>query len=85
MQNSNQDSHATLIKGSAWMTFGSIVSRILGAIYIIPWYAWLGSHGNVANALTAQSYNIYSLFLIISTAGIPGAIAKQVAQYNPMN
>ncbi len=85
MQNSNQDSHATLIKGSAWMTFGSIVSRILGAIYIIPWYAWLGSHGNVANALTAQSYNIYSLFLIISTAGIPGAIAKQVAKYNALN
>lgn len=88
MQNNNSqttDSHASLIRGSAWMTFGSIFSRILGAIYIIPWYAWMGDHGNIANALTAKSYNIYSLFLIISTAGIPGAVAKQVARYNAVN
>ncbi len=39
----------------------------------------------MANALTAKSYNIYSLFLIISTAGIPGAVAKQVAHYNALN
>lgn len=67
------------------MTFGSIASRILGALYIIPWYAWMGRYGNIANALTARSYNIYSIFILISTAGIPGAIAKQVAKYNAMN
>ncbi|MDO4912863.1 MAG: polysaccharide biosynthesis protein [Lactobacillus sp.] len=78
------DSQAQLLKGSAWMTFGSIASRILGAIYIIPWYAWMGPFGNVANALTAKSYNIYSLFLMISTAGIPGAVAKQIAKYNAL-
>lgn len=84
-QNQQHDSHVKLLQGSAWMTFGSIFSRILGAIYIIPWYAWMGNHGNVANALTAKSYNIYSLFIIISTAGIPGAVAKQVAEYNARN
>ncbi|MCH3904655.1 MAG: polysaccharide biosynthesis protein [Lactobacillus sp.] len=76
---------STFLKGSAWMTFGSIASRILGALYIIPWYAWMGRYGNIANALTARSYNIYSIFILISTAGIPGAIAKQVAKYNAMN
>ena len=88
MNNNNQqteNSRISLLKGSAWMTLGSIFSRVLGAIYIIPWYAWMGTHGNVANALTAKSYNIYSLFLIISTAGIPGAVAKQVAKYNAIN
>ena len=88
MNNNNQqteNSRISLLKGSAWMTLGSIFSRVLGAIYIIPWYAWMGAHGNVANALTAKSYNIYSLFLIISTAGIPGAVAKQVAKYNAIN
>lgn len=88
MQENNQNqttSKNTLLKGSAWMTMGSIFSRILGALYIIPWFAWMGSHGNIANALTARSYNIYSLFIIISTAGIPGAIAKQVAHYNALN
>lgn len=87
MENNTKKSSTqeTMVKGSAWMTFGSIFSRILGAIYIIPWYAWMGSHGNIANALTAKSYNVYSLFIIVSTAGIPGAIAKQVAKYNALN
>lgn len=79
------NTQATFLKGSAWMTFGSIFSRILGALYIIPWYAWMGAYGNIANALTARSYNIYSIFILISTAGIPGAIAKQVAKYNALN
>ena len=77
---SQTNSQAQLLKGSAWMTIGSILSRIL-----IPWYAWMGKYGNLANSLTAKSYNIYSLFIIISTAGIPGAIAKQIAKYNALN
>ncbi len=85
MDEEKSKSQDTFIKGSAWMTFGSIASRILGALYIIPWYAWMGRYGNIANALTARSYNIYSIFILISTAGIPGAIAKQVAKYNAMN
>ena len=32
-----------MLRGSAWMTAGSIISRILGALYIIPWYSWFGS------------------------------------------
>lgn len=65
-----KNSQDTFLKGSAWMTIGSITSRILGALYIIPWYALMGNYGNIANALTAKSYNIYSIFILISTAGI---------------
>lgn len=80
-----QNTHDTFVKGSAWMTFGSIASRILGAIYIIPWFYWMSPYSNIANALTARSYNIYSIFILVSTAGIPGAVAKQVAKYNALN
>ncbi|WEV36469.1 polysaccharide biosynthesis protein [Lactobacillus sp. ESL0677] len=80
-----QNTQDTFIKGSAWMTFGSITSRLLGALYIIPWFIWMQPYGNIANALTARSYNIYSIFILISTAGIPGAVAKQVAKYNALN
>lgn len=71
-----------MLNGSAWMTAGNITSRILGAIYIIPWVTWLGAYSNEANALYAQGYNIYNLFITISTAGIPSAISKLVAHYN---
>ena len=40
-----------MLRGSAWMTAGSIISRILGALYIIPWYSWFGSDKLQANAL----------------------------------
>ena len=82
---SEKNTQNTFIKGSAWMTFGSITSRILGALYIIPWFYWMSPYGNIANALTARSYNIYSIFILMSTAGIPGAVAKQVAKYNALN
>jgi len=81
-EDSSQD---TMLRGSAWMTAGSIFSRILGAIYIIPWMAWMGSDYPAANALFAKGYNIYSLFLIVSTAGIPGAISKQISHYNALD
>ena len=60
-----------MLRGTAWMTASNIISRLLGALYIIPWYAWMGKQGDQANALFGQGYNIYALFLLISTAGIP--------------
>ncbi|MDR0297766.1 MAG: polysaccharide biosynthesis protein [Streptococcaceae bacterium] len=73
-----------MMAGTAWLTISSVVSRLLGAIYIIPWYAWMGAQGNEANALFSQGYNIYALFLLISTAGIPVAIAREVAHYEAL-
>ena len=57
-----------MLRGTAWMTASNIISRLLGALYIIPWYAWMGKQGDQANALFGQGYNIYALFLLISTA-----------------
>ncbi|MGX7352681.1 polysaccharide biosynthesis family protein [Enterococcus canis] len=74
-----------MVQGSAWMTMSNITSRLLGAIYIIPWFAWMGEHGTAANSLFSMGYNIYAMFLLISTAGIPAAIAKQTAHYNSLN
>lgn len=73
-----------MLRGSAWLTIGNVASRLLGALYIIPWYAWMGEHAKQANSLFSMGYTIYALFLMISTAGIPGAIAKLIAKYNSM-
>ncbi|WP_295747098.1 polysaccharide biosynthesis protein [uncultured Limosilactobacillus sp.] len=84
-QSGQQNAKQKMITGSAWMTAGSITSRILGAIYIIPWVTWFGIYSNQANAAYAQGYNIYSIFITIATAGIPSAISKMVAHYNGLN
>jgi O-antigen/teichoic acid export membrane protein len=73
-----------MVRGTAWLTASNFISRLLGAFYIIPWYAWMGTHAEQANALFGMGYNIYALFLLISTAGIPVAIAKQVSKYNTL-
>ncbi|HFI0334560.1 TPA: polysaccharide biosynthesis protein, partial [Streptococcus suis] len=72
----------TIVRGMAWLTAGNFLSRLLGVAYIIPWYIWLGEHRAEANALFSMGYQIYANFLLISTAGLPVAIAKQVAKYN---
>lgn len=74
-----------MLSASAWMTAGSILSRFLGAVYIIPWSIWFGNYFLRGNALYGLGYNIYSFFLIAAIAGIPSAIAKQVAHYNALN
>ncbi len=74
-----------MLRGSAWMTAGRIISRILGALYIIPWYSWFGSDKLQANALYTKGYTVYSIFLMIAISGIPSAVAKQVAHYNSKN
>lgn len=72
----------TMVRGMAWLTAGNFLSRLLGVAYVIPWYIWLGEHRAEANALFSMGYQIYANFLLISTAGLPTAIAKQVAKYN---
>lgn len=79
------DAQEQMVAGSAWMTAGSIFSRILGAVYIIPWNIWFGAFYLQGNALYGKGYNIYSFFLIAAIAGVPSAIAKQVAHYNALN
>jgi len=59
-----------------------IIIKVLGVLYVIPFYAIVGVQGA---ALYAYAYNIYGLFLEISTIGIPNAISKLVNEYNTLN
>lgn len=71
----------TYIQGAFIATLGIVVSKILGMIYVIPFYSMIGEQGG---ALYGYAYNIYSIFLGISTAGIPLAISKIVSEYDTL-
>lgn len=75
-------SKSSFVSNAAWLSFGSIFSRIIGALYIIPWATWLGAEYTHANSLYAVGYTPYAYFIAIATAGFPGAVAKQIAYYN---
>lgn len=81
-----QSASSRMLRGSLWMTIGGIASRILGALYIIPWVAMIGAtYSTSANSLYAQGYQIYSVFLIIATAGLPNVLSRLVAEYHEKN
>ena len=79
MKQANQPKNQ-LTNGTAWLAFGNITSRVLGALYVIPWTLMLGTLSLQANTLMGKGYNLYQFFLMLSTAGLPSAVAKLTAQ-----
>lgn len=67
------------IDGAIIAVLAIFITKFLGIIYVIPFNNMVGSSGG---ALYGYAYNIYNLFLIISSAGIPLAISKLVSEYN---
>lgn len=66
------------MEGAIIATFAIVLSKVLGLIYVIPFYNIIGEQGG---ALYGYAYNIYNFFLIISSAGIPLAISKLTSEY----
>ena len=63
----------SFVEGTFIATFAIIIVKILGVLYVIPFYRIIGESGG---SLYSYAYNVYNLFLNISTAGIPIAISK---------
>ena len=68
----------SFIQGTLKASSALILVKILGALYVIPFYRIIGEDGGT---LYSYAYNIYNLFLNISTAGIPIAISMIVSEY----
>jgi len=71
----------TFVQGAFIATLGIVISKILGIIYVIPFYAIIGDQGG---ALYGYAYNIYSIFLGISQAGLPLAMSKIISEYSTL-
>ena len=68
----------TFVKGALVLSIAGILAKCLGALYRIP-FARLAS--DECGAINALVYPIYNLLLALSTAGIPLALSKLVAEY----
>lgn len=70
-----------LIRGTFFLTAASLISKVLGFIYIIPFTALVGTEGYV---LYKYAYGPYTILLSISTIGLPLAVSKFVSKYNEL-
>ena len=68
----------SFIKGAVIATLGIIIVKVIGLLYVIPFKAIIGEQGG---ALYGYAYNVYSLFLAVSSAGFPFAISKLTSEY----
>lgn len=73
---------SSFVEGTFIATFGIILTKILGMLYVIPFYGMLDGKGT---ALYGYAYSIYAIFLDISMAGLPIAISKIINEYNTLD
>jgi len=66
----------TALEGAGVMGLSLIIVKLLGALYKIPLNNLIGSEGYT---YFLNSYDIYSLLLVVSTAGLPVAMSRMVA------
>ncbi len=72
---------SSFVEGTIIATLSVFIVKLLGMLYVIPFYAIIGKNGS---ALYAYAYGIYVMFLDISTAGIPFAISKLIGEYHTL-
>ena len=72
---------SSFVEGTVIATLAIVITKILGMLYVIPFYAIIGVQGS---ALYAYAYMIYSIFLDISSAGLPIAVSKIINEYNTL-
>ncbi|HOZ54043.1 MAG TPA: polysaccharide biosynthesis protein [Bacilli bacterium] len=72
---------SSFLKGAFIASAALVITKIIGIVYVIPFYSIIGERGD---ALYVYGYTIYSTFLSISTIGMPLAISKVVCEYNAL-
>lgn len=81
MKNKKKLKRNSFIEGTVIASVSIIIAKILGVLYVIPFYSIIGESGGV---LYSYAYNIYTFFLNISTAGIPIAISMIISEYDSL-
>lgn len=68
----------SFVMGALIIAFSNILVKIIGAVYKIPLDRFiLGPEGM---GIYSSSYTIYNMLFVISTAGLPVAISKMIAE-----
>ena len=67
----------TFLHGAALLALATAIVKVIGAIYKIPLKMIIGDQGY---GYFTTAYDIYSVLLMISTAGLPVAMSRMISQ-----
>ena len=71
----------TFLHGTMLLAMSTAIVKVIGAFYSIPLNAIIGKEGF---GYYSTAYEIYTLLLMISTAGLPVAMSRMIAQANSL-
>ena len=71
----------TFLHGAALLAIATAVVKVIGAFYKLPLNEVIGAEGY---AYFTTAYDIYSVLLLISTAGLPVAMSRMISQANSL-
>ena len=74
---SDSSKKQTFLHGAALLVIATAVVKLIGFFYKIPLSATIGTAGY---GYFTTAYNIYSVLLMISTAGLPVAMSRMISQ-----
>lgn len=72
-----QPKKQNFLHGAVLLAAATIIVKVIGAVYKIPLQAILGKIGY---SYFSSAYDIYTLLLLISTAGLPVAMSRMISQ-----
>lgn len=81
MPEEKQSKKQGFLQGAAILTMGTLLVKVIGALYKIPMNRIIGTEGfghfNVA-------YSIYNVLLMISSTGLPVAVSRMISEANTL-
>ena len=72
----------SFLHGAALLAMATAIVKVIGALYKIPLNAIIGTRGF---AYFNTAYDIYSVLLMISTAGLPVAMSRMISAASSLN
>ena len=71
----------SFLQGTVWLAFAAAVVKVIGAFYKIPLNDIIGEQGF---AYYNTAYEIYSVLMSLSIAGLPVAMSRMISQANAL-
>ena len=72
----------SFLHGAALLALATAIVKVIGAIYKLPLKGIIGDEGY---SYFCSAYDIYTVLLLISTAGLPVAMSRMISQASSLN
>ena len=79
---SQQSKKQSFLHGAALLALATAIVKVIGAIYKLPLKGIIGDEGY---SYFCSAYDIYTVLLLISTAGLPVAMSRMISQASSLN